>query len=93
MPAYTVGQSLVDPSSDLTDGTKYVVQNQGTSVVYFAVGTAAFTTAPADALILGPLNSTGTPSHLEFTYASATDHVRMWAHQENPGRVVFHALG
>ena len=97
MPAFTVGQTLVNPETDLVDGTKYVVQNQSTVYANFAVGTAAFTVAPDDALILGPIakNNPGSnvPSHLEYTYTASTDHVRIWAQHNDQAKIVFHALG
>ena len=93
MPAYTVGQTLVDPSADLTDGTKYIVQNQSNFEANFAVGTASFSAAPADALLLGPANGSGSPTHLEYTYNASTDHVRIWADHDLQAKIVFHALG
>ena len=91
MPAFDLTAALTDPSGSLTDGTKYVVQNQSGGPIGFALATAAFTTAPDDALVMGPVNQSNMPSHLEYTYAS-TDHVRVWAHAAE-GKVVFHALG
>ena len=92
MAAFTLTSALTDPSASLTDGTKYVVQNQSGGPIGFAVAAAAFAVVPDDALVLGPVGpNTNMPSHLEYTYA-ATDHVRVWAHA-GTGKVVFHALG
>ena len=92
MPAFDLTSALTDPSAMLTADTKYVVQNQSGVPVGFAVATAAFASAPADALVLGPVGpNSNMPSHLEYTYATA-DHVRVWAHA-GVGKVVFHALG
>ena len=91
MPSFDLTETLTDPSAMLTDGTKYVVQNQSAGPVGFALATAAFTTPPDDALVMGPVANSNMPSHLEYTYAS-TDHVRVWAHSVE-GKVVFHALG
>ena len=92
MPAYNVTGALTDPSGDLVDGTKYVVQNLGDVTVGFAVKTAAFTAPPDDALILGSVNHVNMPSHLEYTYAS-TDHLRIWSNDGETAKVVFHPLG
>ena len=44
MPAFDLTETLTDPSASLTDGTKYVVQNQSGGPIGFALATAAFTT-------------------------------------------------
>ena len=90
MPAITVTEDLTDPSSSLTAGTKYVVQNQGYASVRIRVSATAFTAKTSDSLTLGTGNSVNTPSQLEYTYEAA-DNIRLWA-EGGDTLVVFHEL-
>ena len=93
MPAITVTGDLVDPSSSLTNGTKYVVQNQGYASVRMAVSTSAINAKTPDSLTLATMTSQGV-SMLEYTHAT-NKNVRLWAEGLSDGghaTVVFHAL-
>ena len=89
MPAFTVTGDLYDPSSSLTAGTKYVVQNQGYASVRMAVSTSAITAKTADSLTLATMTSPGV-AQIEFTHAAGKN-IRLWA-EGGESTVVFIAL-
>ena len=59
MPAINVTDSLTNPTSSLTAGTKYVVQNQGYASVRMAVSTSAINAKTQDSLSLPTMTSPG----------------------------------
>lgn len=77
MPAITVTEALTNPAASLTNGTKYVVQNQGYCSVRMAVSASAITAKTADSLTIATMNDRGA-SQLEFTPAAGKN-VRLWA--------------
>ena len=89
MPAITVTSALTDPTSSLTAGTKYVVQNQGYCSVRMAVSTSAISAKTRDSLTIATLTSPGV-SQIDYTHA-ASKHVRLWA-EGGEAVVVFHKL-
>ena len=89
MPAITVTGDLTDPTSNLTAGTKYVVQNQGYASVRMAVSTSAINAKTQDSLTLATMNDRGV-SQLDYTHA-ASKNVRLWA-EGGESVVVFHKL-
>ena len=89
MPAITVTSALTDPTSSLTAGTKYVVQNQGYVSVRMAVSTSAIIAKTADSLSIATANDRAA-SQFEYTHA-ASKHVRLWA-EGGESVVVFHKL-
>ena len=89
MPAITVTGDLTDPSSSLTAGTKYVVQNQGYCSVRLAVSTSTITAKTSDSLAIATMNDRGV-SQIEYTHAAGKN-IRLWA-EGGESRVVFHSL-
>ena len=89
MAAITVTEALTNPAASLTNGTKYVVQNQGYCSVRMAVSASAITAKTADSLTLDTMNGRGV-SQIEFT-PSAGKNVRLWA-EGGEAVVVFIAL-
>ena len=78
MASVAVTSAWSDPSSGLTTGKTYVVQNRATAPIQFFEG-ATFTEAAndADGVILMPLHSqTAGPNSMRWTFDSATS-VRM----------------
>ena len=90
MPVFIVTGDLTDPSSSLTAGTKYVVQNQGYASVRIRVSDVAITQKTGDSLTLGTGSSVNTPSQLEYTHEMAK-HIRLWA-EGGESAVVFMEL-
>lgn len=89
MPKFTVTSDILDATSGLTAGTKYVVQNQGYGPVRLAVSTSSITTKTPDSLTLATMNDRGA-SQVEYTHASSK-HVVLWA-EGGASVVVFVAL-
>ena len=90
MPVFNVTENLTDPTASLTDGTKYVVQNQGYCSVRMAVSSSAITAKTGDSLSLATSNDRATTSQIEYAHATAK-HVALWA-EGGEAAVVFHAL-
>ena len=82
MASVEISNVWSDPTSGLTTGNTYVVQNKSTQAVQFYEG-AAFSAATndGDGVILVPTNSTGSgPNHMRWSYDSARQvRVRMLA--------------
>ena len=89
MPAITVTGDLTNPTSSLTAGTKYVVQNQGYASVRMVVSTSAINAKTQDSLTLATMTSQGM-AQLEYTHA-ASKNVGLWA-EGGESVVVFHKL-
>ena len=89
MPAINVTDSLTNPTSSLTAGTKYVVQNQGYASVRMVVSTSAINAKTQDSLTLATMNDRGV-SQLDYTHAAGKI-VGLWA-EGGESVVVFHQL-
>ena len=89
MPAITVTDSLTNPTSSLTVGTKYVVQNQGYAAVRMVVSMSAINAKTQDSLTLATMGRHGM-AQIEYTHA-ASKNVGLWA-EGGESVVVFHQL-
>ena len=91
MASLPVTAAWSDPSSSLTTGKTYVVQNKsGASVQFYEGSTFNATTNDADGVMLVPLHSMASgPNHMRWTFDSANAvRMRMLVEPFGGGNVV-----